>query len=329
MIRIRSDRPNFFKKTACSLPLIKNISTVNFENLTNDLDIIISPFFTGQELDQLARETGFVKRKGKIDGSLFIDLIVFNSESLKSQSLNDLSVVLNDEHGINIAKQSLHERFNAYAVTFLRTALEKLMGKQLDVTPYLLNIKGVKRILIKDSVCFQVDPSLHEHYPGSGGCGSKANVRIQFEYDILCGKINDLSLNAFNDQDATNSVATLELLEKGDLIIRDLAYVGLDALQGIILKAAHYLCRLGTNVKVYELKGDEYVVLNFDAVRKHMKATGVTLIEKKVYIGADVKLETRLVIHLMPEDEVNKRIRKAKQNRITRKKVENHQQKNT
>ena len=64
-------------------------------------------------------------------------------------------------------------------------------------------------------------------YPGSGGSGSKASVRIQFEYDLLGGKINDLSLNAFNDQDASDAIATVDLLQAGDLIIRDLAYVGL------------------------------------------------------------------------------------------------------
>ena len=117
-----------------------------------------------------------------------------------------------------------------------------------------MNLAGINRILIKDSVCFQVDESLLKAYPGSGGSGSKASVRIQFEYDLLGGKINDLSLNAFNDQDATDAIATVELLKTGDLIIRDLAYVGLQALQEIIRKAAFFLCRLSPNVKVYECK---------------------------------------------------------------------------
>ena len=69
-------------------------------------------FFTHEELDQLAREAGFVQRKSKLSGRLFLDLIVFHSENLKRQSLNDLSVLLNNAHGIAITKQSLHERFN-------------------------------------------------------------------------------------------------------------------------------------------------------------------------------------------------------------------------
>ena len=265
-------------------------------------------------MEQLAREAGFVQRKSKLSGHLFLDLIVFNSENLKSQSLNDLSVFLNHAHGIEMTKQSLHERFNQSAVIFLKEALQKLLHKQLDVSADLLNLEGIHRILLKDSVCFQVDESLLKDYPGSGGSGSKASVRIQFEYDLLSGKINDLSLNAFNDQDATNSIATAELLKGGDLIIRDLAYVGLQALHEMIHKAAFFLCRLSPSFKVYERKGDAFGEIAFQKVRREMEKQGLTMMEKEVYLGTKAKLKTRLVIHRLPAEEVAKRLRKARRN---------------
>ncbi len=294
--------------------LITKLSTTHLQDLVTDLDLSMSSFFTHEELDQLAREAGFVQRKSKLSGSLFLDLIVFHSENLKSQSLNDLSVLLNDVHGIAVTKQSLHERFNQYAVVFLKDALEKLLDKQLAVEADFLNLAGINRILIKDSVCFQVHESLLKAYPGSGGSGSKASVRIQFEYDLLGGKINDLSLNAFNDQDATDAIATVDLLQAGDLIIRDLAYVGLQALQGIIQKVAFFLCRLSPTVKVYERQGDRYVEIAFKKVRGEMEKRGLSMMEKEVYLGAKAKLKTRLVIYRLPAEEIEKRLRKAKQN---------------
>lgn len=48
------------------------ISTKNIANLVSDLDVSIGSFFTTQELDQLAREAGFVQRKSKLNGSLFL-----------------------------------------------------------------------------------------------------------------------------------------------------------------------------------------------------------------------------------------------------------------
>ena len=61
--------------------------------LVNCLDVVVDPFFTEEELNQLGVEAGFVQRKGKLNGSLFLDLIVFNSDNLKDQSLNDLSII--------------------------------------------------------------------------------------------------------------------------------------------------------------------------------------------------------------------------------------------
>jgi len=243
-----------------------------------------------------------------------LDLLVFNSECLKQQSLNDLSVVLKEEHAVDITKQSLHERFNASAVSFLKEALEVLLCDQLDIDPFVLNLKGIKRILIKDSVCFQIDESLLDDYPGSGGSGSKASVRIQFEYDLLTGSINDMSLNAFNDQDATNSISTVELVKKGDLIIRDLAYANLDALNGIIGNSAFYLCRLNPKIYVFEERTDEYVILDFVKLYYDMKKCNISLIEKEVYLGKKAKFKTRLILHLMPEDIIKERIRKARLN---------------
>ena len=168
--------------------------------------------------------------------------------------------------------------------------------------------------MIKDSVCFQIHESLLEDYPGSGGGGSKAAVRIQFEYDLLSGTINDISLNAFNNQDASNSLATIDLLKPGDLVIRDLAYVGLDALKEIVGKLAFYLCRPGTNVKIYECKGGEWVEIQFHKLYREMERNNIDVVEKEVRIGKIHKLKTRLIIHLIPPQEIEKRIRNARRN---------------
>ncbi len=261
----------------------------------------------------MARETKFVIRQGKIDGSLFFDLIIFHSEDLKFQSLNDLSASLKDKHRIEISKQSLHERFNKYSLAFLKEALERMLQKQLDFASSK-NYKGFNRILIKDSTCFQIDKSLAEAYPGSGGAGSKASVRIQFEYDILSGRINDLSLNAFNEQDAKDSLATIELTNDGDLIIRDLAYMSLDVLQSIQIRKAFYLCRTSPIVHIFEREDGDYQKLNFIEIQRYMKSHGIKCIEKEVYLGSKEKFKTRLIIYLLPEKEVAERIRKAEQN---------------
>ncbi len=281
----------------------------------DNLDVAIDPFFTAQELDQLAREAQFVRREGKLNGSLFFDLIVFHNENLKAQSLNDMSVTLKDIYGIEIRKQSLHERFNHYALTFLKEALEKLLHQQLELESTIFgDLKGFNRILIKDSTSFQIDASLAQYYGGSGGAGSEASVRIQFEYDIVSGSINDLSVTAFNQQDAKDSLATIELTDQGDLIIRDLAYMGLQVLQTIQSKKAFYLCRANPIVHILQKHQDGYEKIDFVKITHYMKTHNLKSLEKEAYLGSKEKFKTRLILYLLPEAEYAKRIRKAQKN---------------
>lgn len=222
--------------------------------------------------------------------------------------------MLKDELGIEISKQALHKRFNEYAVAFLSTALEKLLQQQLQNSAIKLLDNEFNRVLIKDSVCFQVHESMAEFYPGSGGSGSKAAIRIQFEFDLLSGRITDISISAFNEQDAKDSLATIENVKEGDLIIRDLAYMSLTVLKKIIKKLALYLCRPNTNVKMYELKNGNYVEINFNGIVKYMKKHKISFMEKDVYCGINEKLKTRLILHLLPAEELAKRLRKARKN---------------
>ncbi len=282
--------------------------------MTENLNIEITPFFTTDELNELAKESKFVQREfgGKIDGEIFFDLIVFHNENLKEQSLSDFSGILKDDLKIKISKEGLRKRFNEYAVSFLSTALEKLLKQQMQSSAINLLDNHFNRVLIKDSVCFQVHESMAASYPGSGGSGSKAAIRIQFEYDLISGTITDISINAFNQQDAKDSIATIENVNQGDLIIRDLAYMSIEVLKTIIRKLALYLCRPNAGVKMYELKNGKYVEINFFKVVKYMKKHKISVMEKDVYYGSIDKLKTRLILHLLPEDKLEKRLRDAK-----------------
>lgn len=292
----------------------KRLTKQERNRLTDNLAVAIQQFFADDGLEQLATETKFVQRESKINGQNFFDIIVFNNEQLKQQSLNDLAIDLSERYGITITKQSLHDRFNDRALAFLQQALEQLLNQQLDVAPLLATATAFQRILIKDSICFQIDESLAASYPGSGGSGSAAAVRIQFEYDLLNGHINDLSVQAFNDQDATDSVETLELTQPGDLIIRDLAYMNLGVIKRLIAKGAFLLCRLQYSVNVYEMNDHSYAVLDFVKLRTFMQQNKLMVIEKEVYLGSVERLKLRLIIHLLPDDVVAQRLRKAQRN---------------
>lgn len=290
---------------------IRRLNNKNIQELERSLQDEFESHFDKVEIEELANNSQFVQRKGKLDGFTFLSLIVFNTNSLLDESLNDLSIDLQQNYEIDISKQALHERFNVKSVLFVASALEKLLNKQITDKCRFRDCDEFKRFLIKDSVCFQVDESLANIYPGSGGGGSKANVRIQFEYDLLNGKIVDLSLNAFNEQDAKDSTATLHLVEEGDLIVRDLAYMHLNALQGIVDKIAHFLARLNTQRKVYQELDSQMVELDVGDIVKFMRENNVKQYEEQVWLGKKKDLQVRLFLFLVPQSVYNERLRKA------------------
>ncbi len=122
------------------------------------------------------------------------------------------------------------------------------------------------------------------------------------------GTIVDLSINAFNDQDAKDSIATLELIKENDLIVRDLAYMHLDALQGIIDKSAHFLSRLNSTTKAYQKKNGEFIELDFSAIIRFMRENKIKQVEQTVVLGENKDLQVRLFLFLMPTAVHNKRI---------------------
>jgi hypothetical protein len=227
--------------------------------------------------------------------------------------LNDLSVTFADRHQINVTKQSVDERFSERSVLFMKTLLERLLPKILDTKPIFDYLKDFTSVRIKDSTCFQLPESMVEKYPGSGGNASKAQIRIQFEYDYKTGKIYDLSLHAFNDQDSTNAAETITTVQKNDLLIRDLGYVVIKVLLSIQDKEAFYLNRHKFQSNAYENLIDNNPI-DFGEIQKYLKRNKLNSLEKDVYIGADKSLKTRMLIELLPEDKTEERLRKANEN---------------
>ena len=280
----------------------------------------ITNLLNADNINQLAKEAGFIKRSGgKIDGFMFLDILLFTHFNFKELSLNDLSIQLKKRYGVEITKQSVDERFGDEAIVFFKLVLEKVLN--MSILGELGNVfTQYGKVRIKDSTSFQLPENMKNEYPGSGGSGSPACIRIQFEYDIKTGKILDLSLHAYTSQDATNAKDTIDTISSGELVIRDLGYIVLQLLRQIEDKGAFYLNRLHSGTDVYEKnKDNEMVLIDFAKLHKQMKRDGTIRIEKQVYVGSKEKFKTRMIIEVVPQRVYQERLRKAKASSAKRK----------
>lgn len=223
-----------------------------------------------------------------------------------------MAVQLKMRYDVEITKQGLDNRFNQAAVIFIKSILEKALKLVIDQEVGYEFLHPFEKVRIKDSTAFQLPGNLAAAYPGSGGSGSKAMLRIQFEFDLKTGQVLDLSLHPFIHQDMSNATQTIDTVNENELLIRDLGYIKLSTLKAITEKKAWFLNRLGMKITAYERQNGKYVPVNFSQVEQQLRnlPAGKACIEKQVYLGEEM-LAVRLIIEPAPEDKKQQRLRKA------------------
>lgn len=222
-------------------------------------------------------------------------------------SLSDHSFDLKMKYGIDISKQSLQERFNEASVKFIKHLLELQLANQITKNTDMIELSHFKKVLIKDSTRFQVHESLKEYYPGSSGGASGAGIHIQLEYDLISGKTTDLNVTNALRQDQTDARESMGKVEEGDLIIRDLGYFSTSILSQINEKKAYYISRLQPVMNIYKKTGQAFEAINLESLKNKMKRYGIPCQEVEAYIGKE-KMPVRVIIELLPEEAVAKRL---------------------
>jgi hypothetical protein len=272
------------------------------------------------EINRYARKTGFVKINSPLDGVTFLKLLFANSEKDKNMSLNLMcSGVVNDK-GKRITKQALDARFSKKSILFIKTIFEVYLRKMVLAMDSKTDsgwMNLFNRVLAKDGTRFDLPEAFAAYFKGFGGkCTSKSAICIQLEYDLKTGTIVEFKLTSANIPDCKDAQLTMDDIQTGDLILRDLGYSGLNIFEAMIRKGAYFISKLNTQIAVFELKNKVYIPLDFKKLNKKMEKMACKTIELEVFIGKDKKIPTRLVVQLIPEDVYEERIRKNKKENL-------------
>ena len=264
--------------------------------------------FDKTNIKKVAGESNFIQRTRKISAVSLLESVLFTGEDPSKTSLNDMAIYHFAHYGVSLSRQAIAKKFNKQATAFLKLLLSQVLRSRLSYGFRGFSNTVFSRVIIKDSTCNQLPDNLKAKYPGSGGSGSGAAVRIQFEYDLKNLEILDLAIVPFNDQDIANAKETLGRIEKDDLVIRDLGYISIDILKGIEKQNAWYISRLNYATTVVDK--DTLEVFDFSEIESYMRGNDIEIIDKYVLIGKE-KYPTRLVIELLPDKVKEERIRKA------------------
>lgn len=264
-------------------------------------------FFSDKRVEELARETKFVRRKSAISGLKFLKAVVMGFLEKSGSSLNELAQSFLDV-GVEVTPQGVDDRINAFSVVFLRTIFSQALELFKNKCPLPLSVlQQFSAINIVDSSTKSLPENMAEEYPGCGRVGAKAALKIQLVFDFLHGNLKQVEIETGLDSDQGYR-DYLQVVEGGSLTIVDLGYFCLDAFWAIADKSAYFLSRYFYPTGLLDEVGHR-----IDLARLLRKQTGAcNEVQVKLGCRSQHQIPCRLIILRNPKQVTENRRRRAK-----------------
>lgn len=236
--------------------------------------------------------------------------MVFQTAGLKFPSLSAIVCSLTSK----ITREGLHKRFTASAVEFLEQITIIVFNHKIKVNFNYEIFQPFTSVLLIDSTFVQLAPELMDTFPGFGGSGSDACVRIQLVYDYLKGAMSFFDITAGTKNDVLYAKAFASKVKQGALILCDLGYYSTEFFQAITKQKAFFISRLKSDCKIFHPETKKEISL-FKLLKK-FKYDKFTL---DVLIGYRTKMPCRLIVSKVPREVAEKRRRDKKMRALKRK----------
>jgi hypothetical protein len=263
--------------------------------------------FFGDTVNQVAGQTKFVQRQSKLDGLKFLQILVFGFIENPKGSLNHLAQVSLDL-GVEITPQGIDERINEHSVVFLKRLFNQAMETFKNDQPLPLQVLQQFRALnIIDSSVKALPDNMLEEYPGCGGDGPQASLKVQLMFEFLYGNLKQVVLQSGRTPDQAYK-DYLQFIEAGSLTIVDLGYFSVRAFGSIADQKAYFLSRYLYDTRVYTLDGEKIDLLST------LRSTTANSVDLDVYLSSKQRLRCRLIAVRAPQEVADHRRQKAIKN---------------
>src|SRR2546421_6021485 len=188
----------------------------------------------GEEVEQLAREVGFVKHQVLLSGADFVHSLILGWLQEPEITLDGLTQVL-ERREVSISASGLSQRFTQEAATLLQRVLERLCAEQMQVEPVeIALLKQFSAVILEDSSTITLPPKLAEVWRGCGGSSgaSEAAIKLFVRWDVLRGELQGPGLEQGRRNDKRGPLPLWDLPD-GCLYVADLGFFGVQRLSSI------------------------------------------------------------------------------------------------
>jgi hypothetical protein len=274
-------------------------------------------------IDKLSKQSKFCKRKPKkitpkeLLIGFFMMALTSEKNSYKSWAMK-IGLLIKD----TVSKQALWKRMQPTQIIFLQKVLAAAIDKNIENKLNQKTNKKLKQfnnVILEDSTHIKLSDKLWKEYPGNGYSGNrhsdtgtkKAIIKIQAAYNIIKKNFTRFEITSFRSNDQGYAEKILEIIKKGDLIIRDLGYFVLKVFKKLDEKGVFYISRMKKGMKIISKEEEKTIDL-----AKMLKRKGQLDIE--VFFSEEQRLPVRLIAIPVEKQVASERRRKAKTNRDKR-----------
>lgn len=255
---------------------------------------------------QVARTSKFVQRRSKLTATLFAQTLVMGFAANPDAALPELT---EDAHelGVEISTQGLDQRLTDKAVNFLKALFAQALQEFRNHLPLEVPLlQQFTAIYLQDSTIIALPASLQKEFPGCGGDGPQAAVKVQLLFDFLQGNLQAVVLQPGRSSDHAYE-AHLAHLHSGALLIQDLGFFQVAHFAQIDAQKGYFLSRFNTQTALYDAASGVRLDL-VDELRRETRS----LFERDVLIGVKEQLPCRAIFVRLPQEAADQRRRKAK-----------------
>ncbi len=287
------------------------------ETIIPEIDEIVN-FYSPELIEQIARETGFVQRESKLGGTEFLALMTQGLYAQPDATLNQMSGMLKDINPqLEISGSGLQQRIVSRGREFLKEMLSEALD--LSVTKWVDEsipelLQAFRKVHLLDSTQISLPENLSSRWAGSGGCASKAGLKLQLMLDYKSGKYEEIVITEGISADQSYMKEAVKLIGSGELLLYDLGYFHQNSMIDLAERGAYFLSRFNHRTGVYTKKADgTWEKFQIEKELKKAYRRGMSFCEFDVWIVKDGReLMVRLIAERAPEKVANERRRKAK-----------------
>jgi hypothetical protein len=262
--------------------------------------------FFNQTANSVARTTGFVTRTSKLTGAVFLQTFTFGFLDTPDASLTGL-VETSHDLGVTITKQGLQTRLEE-AIPFLKEMFQRAFALFHHTLRLDLEIlRQFTAIYLTDSTTVALPQQLQTEFPGCGGSGPVAALKLQLTFEFLQGVMTALTFQTGRTPDQIYT-DDLHNLVTGALYLTDLGYFVLARFRAIAAGQAYFLSRYDTKTALFDAPMETPLDL-LEWLRQHPES----LFEQSVQIGQHERLPCRMVAVRVPQEVADRRRYKARE----------------